>query len=260
MSSYVKYSMYGFNRKHKAELDGNHFEYTLSNNLPYVYHNHLFLESVYINENITEITFYLQPGKSCEKYMNEISNELEKICFNLITHSELPIIQPYCLCEIAVNEDGSKVQVNDYVNIHDECFLFKKIDAKSIYEEGIENKTNFEKCGAKYKELFWILHSPHKVIQFMGLYDIMAELICNPISQKKVHDFFGKNRKKYPFITFVASEKDVNKNEDSLTHLRNAIAHSKQIGVTEFLNISNNISDMHIKQLLIVINDLLCNE
>ena len=32
MSSYVKYSMYGFNRKHKAELDGNHFEYTLSNN------------------------------------------------------------------------------------------------------------------------------------------------------------------------------------------------------------------------------------
>ena len=59
--------------------------------------------------------------------MNEISNELEKICFNLITHSELPIIQPYCLCEIAVNEDGSKVQVNDYVNIHDECFLFKKL-------------------------------------------------------------------------------------------------------------------------------------
>lgn len=93
----------------------------------------------------------------------------------------------------------------------------------------------------------------------MGLYDIMAELICNPISQKRCM-IFGKNRKKYPFITFVASEKDVNKNEDSLTHLRNAIAHSKQIGVTEFLNISNNISDMHIKQLLIVINDLLCNE
>lgn len=252
--------MHGFNRKHKAKSNGNNFEYTLLNNFIYNYNNHSFLESVYINEHITEITFYLQPGKSCENYKNEITSELERICFNLIAHSELPILQPYCLFEIAVNEDGSEIQLKDYMNIRDECFIFKTISANSIYEKGLENQTNFEKYGAKYKEMFWILHSPHKVIQFMGLYDIMAELISSPISQRKVHDYFGMNKSKYPFIKFEPSRKDPNKMEDSLTHLRNVIAHSKQIGVSEFLNVSNNISDTHIKYLLIVINDLLCNE
>jgi len=252
--------MYGFNRKHKAELNGNRFEYTLSDNSPYAYHNHLFLERVYINEHITEITFYLQSGKSCENYRNEIRNELERICFNLIAYSELPILQPYCLLKTAVNEGGSEILCNDYISFNDECFMFKNICAKSIYEKGLENQTNFEKYEVKYKELFWMLHSPHKVIQFMGLYDIMAELISNPISQKRVHDYFGKNKSKYPFITFKQSRKDVNKMEDSLTHLRNAIVHSERLGVSEFLNISNNISDTHIKHLLIVINDLLCNE
>ena len=260
MNSYVKYSMHGFNHKHKAALDGNHFEYTLTNNSPYKYCNHLFLESVYINESITEITFRLQPGKSCENYKNQISDELERICFNLIAYSELPILQPYCLLEIAVKEDGNEILLNDYVTLRDECFMFKTISAESIYEQGLKYSTNFDKYGAKYKELFWILHSPHKVIQFMGLYDIMAELISSPISQKKVHDYFGKNKSKYPFITFEPSRRDANKKEDSLTHLRNAIAHSEQIGATEFINVSGNISDIHIKHLLIVINDLLCNQ
>lgn len=48
--------------------------------------------------------------------------------------------------------------------------------------------------------------------------------------------------------------------EDSLTHLRNAIAHSEQMGASEFINISNSISDTHIKYLLIVINNLLCDK
>ena len=260
MNSYVKYSMHGFNRKHKTNINGNHFEYTLKNNSPYMYQDHSFLESVYINESITEITFYLQSGKSCENYMEEISKELERICYNLITHSELPILQPICHLETAVDDSGSKIQFNDYITLHDECFIFKTIDAKTIYDNGLKFQTNFEKYEAKYKELFWILHSPHKVIQFMGLYDVMAELICSPISQKKVHDYFGKNKNIYPIIKFEPSRKDANKMEDSLTHLRNAIAHSEQMGASEFINISNSISDTHIKYLLIVINNLLCDK
>ncbi len=144
--------------------------------------------------------------------------------------------------------------------MRDECYLFKTISAKTIYDKGLSCRTNFEEYEALYKELFYILHSPHKVIQFMGLYDIMAELICSPISQKRVHDYFGRNKNKYPFITFEPSRKDTNKKEDSLTYLRNAIAHSRQAGISEYLEISDTISDEHIKCLLIVINDLLCDE
>lgn len=42
MGSYVTFSMHGFNRKHKANKDGNHFEYTMSENKPYLYQNHPF--------------------------------------------------------------------------------------------------------------------------------------------------------------------------------------------------------------------------
>lgn len=42
----------------------------------------------------------------------------------------------------------------------------------------------------------------------MGLHDIMAELIETPISQKRVHDYFGKNKSRYSFITFLSLEKD----------------------------------------------------
>lgn len=260
MGSYVKYSMHGFNRKNKAQFDGNHFEFTLSDNTPYIYTDHPFLDRVFINDQITELTFYLQSGKSYEDYREQIRVELEKICFNLITYSDLPILQPYCQLEIVTNEDGTKVQMNDYMPIRDELFLFKQIDAKSIYDIGLQHQTNFSDCEAVYKEIFWILHSPHKVIQFMGLYDIMAEQIHSPISQSKVHDYFGKNKNKYSFITFEPSQKDPNKNEDSLTHLRNAIAHSKQIGIQKYLEVSKRISDEHIKQLLIVLNDLLCDK
>jgi len=260
MKSYVKYSMHGFNRKHKVKLNENHYEYTISDNCPYVYKNHLFLDSVYINEQITEITFYLQSEKSYKNYINEISNELERICFNLIAHSELPILQPYCLFEIGINEDGSEIHLNDKLNLREECFIFKNIPAESIYDSGLGHQTDFEKHGVTYKELFWILHSPHKVIQFMGLYDIMAQLISSPISQKKIHDYFGKNKSRYPFIRFLPSRSNAEKMEDSLTYLRNAIAHSKQLGVYEFLYTSETISDTYIKYLLIVINDLLCDE
>lgn len=260
MGSYVTFSMYGFNREHRASKDGNHFEYTMSENKPYVYKNHPFLDSVYIDDHVTEITFYLQAGKSYKDYMDEIHVELERICFNLISHSELPILQPYCLIKTAINEQGTEMVLSDHMGMRDECYIFKTVSSKRIYESGLEHQTNFAEYEALYKEIFWILHSPYKVIQFMGLYDIMAELIETPISQKRVHDYFGKNITRYPFITFLPSEKDGNKKEDSLTYLRNAIAHSRQAGISKFMEISNSVSDDHIKCLLTVINDLLCEK
>ena len=260
MSSCIKYSMHGFNRKNKANLNGNHFEYTLSDNAPYIYKDHPILESVYIGDHITDITFYLLPGKEAVDYIDEITIELERICFNLISNSELPILQPYCVCEFVINGDGTQVKIYEKIKLWDELFAFKTISAKSLYECGMEYVTDFQENRAMYRELFWILQSPHKVIQFMGLYDIMASLISTPISQRRVHDYFGMNKSKYPFVTFSPSKKDPTKNEDCFTHLRNSIAHSKQVGVTEYLQIAAGVSDNHIKQLLIVINDLLCSK
>lgn len=260
MGGYVKYSMHGFNQKGKAESNENDFKFTLYDNRPYVYTDHSFLESVFINDHITEIIFYLQSGKSCKDYGEQIHIELEKICFNLLAYSELPILQPYCRLESAINDDGTKVQMNDYMTFHDELCIYKKINAKKVYDIGLQYKTNFSDYEAIYKEIFWILHSPHKVIQFMGLYDIMAEQIHSPILQSKVHDYFGKNKDKYSFITFKQSSKDPSKKEDSLTYLRNVIAHSKQIGIQKYLEVADSISDEHIKQLLIVLNDLLCDK
>lgn len=259
MSSCIKYSMHGFNRKNRADMNGNHFEYTLSDNVPYIYHDHPFLDTVCISDYITDITFYLLAGKEAKDHIREIGIELERICFNIIAHSELPILQPYCVCEFIMNEDGTQFELHDRVKFRDEIFAFKTISAKSLYECGMDYSTSFQENEAMYKELFWILHSPHKVIQFMGLYDIMASLISTPISQKNVHDYFGKNKSKYPFVTFESSRKDPQKNEDCFTHLRNAIAHSKQVGVAEYLQIADGVSDNYIKQLLIVINDLLCD-
>lgn len=259
LSSYIRYSMHGFNRKNKAELDGNRFEYTLTDNEAYSYKNHTCLDKVYIDDHLTSITFYFLEGKEAKEYINDVHVELERICFNLITYSELPISQPYCQCEIIVNSTGDEVTLNDHFQMHDKCFMFKSCSAKQFYELGINKSNNFDNYEATYKEIFWILHSPHKVIQFMGLYDIMSNLIYSPIDQKKVHDYFGRNKKKYPFIQFMPSRKDETKKEDSLTFLRNAIAHSRQAGIKEYLEASEKISDGQIKQLLMVINDLLCN-
>lgn len=259
MCSYVRYSMHGFNQEDPETINNTQYRYTLTNNAPHKYSAHPFLESVFINDSITEITFFLLPGKSAEEYLKEIGQELERVCFNLIVNSELPIIQPCCLLKSVVDKNGSEVDANihDAILVTDEVFMRKTVSASSIYD-CIHSNNRLSEKHAQYKELFWILHSPHNVIRFMGLYDIMAGLISNPISQKNVCSYFGKNKEKYPFVSFLPSLKNPKNKEDSFTHLRNAIAHSKQVGVDEYIEISEQISDTVIKRLLIVINDLLC--
>lgn len=262
MPSYAKYLMYGFNHKNNTECDGKQYEYTLSDNEPYIYSNHDFLDKVVIDKNITSITFYLKPGLSCKEYINKIHIELEQICFNLIVHSELPINCPVCCLELTTDEFGNEIQleINERVALYDKLIMFKDISTQSLYNAAFNHVTNFNKHESIYKKIFWILHSPHKVIQFLGLYDLMATLIHDPISQKKVHDYFGKNKNKYPFIEFKKSRKDPKKMEDSLTYLRNEIAHSEQMDIKEYLNVSEKISHTHIQYLLKVINDIICDE
>lgn len=265
MNSYIRYAMQGFNRQH-LKCD-NQWEITLTDDQEYKYENHPFLHSVFIDEHLTSITFKLKEGLRLEDYAPEISLELEKITFNIISRvPNLPIDKPLCILEAAMDYDGQQYtcQLRDYLTLHDEIYISATQVAQPIYEMGLSHQVAMRDNKGKYQEIFCLLQCSDRVIQFLGLYDIMSDLISKRYvtackgTQEKVHDFFGKNRKQYPFIQFYESSKANKKNEDSFTHLRNEIAHSMQIGVEEFLEKSQGITFECIQKLLIVINSLLC--
>ncbi len=135
--------------------------------------------------------------------------------------------------------------------------------AKTIME--VETPISDKK--AEYKELFFILHNPHKAIQFIALYDILQGKICEgrkTMRQRDVTEFFRKNKEecpgKYPFVNFVSRNDRPNEKEDTFTHIRNSIAHSKQAGIDKFLKTTEAISDEIVSQLLKVISDIISNE
>lgn len=253
MAAFVRFKMSGFAKS-------NHVTYQLADNRPFIFQNHEFLHSFQIDDSFEHITFYLKPGYNPTEYRNEISNELETICFNIIAHTDIATDQPICFLEDITDETGQSInkQLHDQMRVTDSIELIKTFQADAIYRIITSTNVDMSNHSSLYKELFYILHNPHKVIQFMGLYDIMADMIHSPIQQNKVHDFFGKNKKRYEFVEFLPSRKDPSKKEDCFTHLRNAIAHSKQVGIAEYVKIAENISEGSIKQLLTIINDLIC--
>ena len=234
---------------------------------PYLYENHPFLYSVSINENITSIKFELKEEFSCLEYIKEIGYELERIAFNIISkYPNLPIDKPVCYIEAAVHEgkDLTTGIIHDPIHIGEEIFCMKTASIDKLYEAALNSNVATKEKTEKYQELFCILQCSDRVIQFLGLYDIMSDLISKLYktqhkgTQDKVHDFFGRNKDRYPKVGFYVSNKDKKKKEDSFTHLRNQIAHSMQIGVDDFLAVSQGITFECIQGMLVVINDLLC--
>ena len=78
MSSQIKYKMHGFNISKRGSSSSSFI--TLKNNSEYYYENHDILESVFIDDKFSTLTFTLLPGKEAKDYLDEISDELEKIC------------------------------------------------------------------------------------------------------------------------------------------------------------------------------------
>lgn len=77
MSSQIRYKMHGFNVSPRRSSSSSFV--TLKNNSKYYYENHEILESVFIDDKISTLTFTLLPGKEAKDYLNELSDELEKI-------------------------------------------------------------------------------------------------------------------------------------------------------------------------------------
>lgn len=259
INSYVVYNMRGFSLK-VTKSESVSKKIVIENNQPYKYSNHEFIDSLFINDEFNKIIFYMLPGISALEHITLIEHELEKVCFNIIAYTEVETHQPICELESIVDEKGEKVNIytKDSMVLNDQLQMIKKIESNDFYKKIVNNEVLIPNYQAQYKELFYILHSPHKVMQFIGLYDIMAELINSPISQSKVHVFFGKNKDRYPFIKFIKSRKGTSNKEDSFTYLRNTIAHSKQAGIDEFLATAQTITKDDISNILQVINDLIC--
>ena len=256
MNNYVAFNMKGFNTPNSDKT------YKFDRDLEFDYKDHTFLEKAVINTSFDEITFYLKDGKSYNQYKQEISRELERICFNIIAYTGIHTFTPICDLKAVVDHEGNNITAtfNDRLGLRECVMINITCNPKEIENKIFLTESNFDEQSANYKELFWILHNPLPVIQFLGLYDFMSGLISENKAQKYVHTYFRKNKDKYPNVHFEISAKDNKTEEDNFTHLRNVIAHSKQAGVNEFINTAAFINEDHIKQILQVINDLLCNK
>lgn len=258
MSSKVLYEMHGFNQdyfigscKKKSIIDSD---------IEWNYRNHPFLQTVHISKELRCMEFVLQEGKEAKDYLNDIGDELERICFNIIAHTEIPTIQPFCERKQIINSDGTIIMLEDRIKFYDEMTICNEYCADDLAKTIMEIETPISDKKAEYKELFFILHNPHRVIQFIALYDILQGKICNDddrMRQEKVTNFFGKNRTRYPFAKFVPRNDNPDKNEDTFTHIRNSIAHSKQAGIDKYIKTTEFISDEIISQLLTVISDII---
>lgn len=259
MASKIVYNMYGFNVGDMAgEIERKR---KFINNTGYIYPKHDFLNKFYIDDAFTEITFEMKDGLEAKDYLKKISDELEKICFNIITYSEISTCQPICAPKMLTDASGREIQLHDKITLREELKMIATYEARDFYNSIMSYNTEInDETKVKYKELFYILHNPHRVIQYVALYDILIGLVSpenKRSEQKYVHQFLAKNRDRYEFVKFVPSNKNDKENEDILSHIRNTIAHSREAGIEYFMRTSKSISDREISFLLRVINDIL---
>ena len=254
MEASVTYTMKGFGIKpQKGQITKG---MKISNNEPYIFDAHPFLHSFFINDSFSEITFYFKEGLNPKDYIKELGDELEAICFNIITRTEIQTFCPVCTIKMI---NGEEINLNDYMSFSESLQIIESEEASSFYGKLVGSDLKLSENKAAYKELFYILHNPNRVVQFIGLYDVLARLVQHgdAFSQSQMHDFFGRNKERYPFITFTTKTENERGHEDSFTKLRNDIAHSKRVGIEEYLKIADNIPYQTIQQILLVISDIL---
>ncbi len=258
--SYIEYSMQGYNVN--AEIGENVTgSFEITENKPFLYENHEFLHSFYIDSNFTKIVFSLKKGFDAWDYQDKIALELERICFNLITYDNIHTFQPVCILS-KIKTTKRHTIYSDALSVSDKGAFKIKIDSKSFYTE-ILNKSNSVLNSQKYdlyKTIYDILQCPNFAIQYMALYELLNSLL--PIvskgkTQKDVTTFFLNNKNKYK-ISFLNSRKKNKGNEDCFTYLRNQIGHPRGLSSEKIKKLG--IKEATIKCLLRIINDVICED
>ena len=158
----------------------------------YHFENHGIIESVFIDEQFKQMKFTLLPGLEAVDYMKEIEYELEKICFNIIAYSGVSTSQPVCCIEMVTNVEGTQIDIRENIKLIDSLKICTEVDTSDFYKLVMDKNTPLSNNKVKYKELFYMLHSPHRVIQFIALYDTLENMICSPgerMKQKSIRHF-----------------------------------------------------------------------
>ena len=71
----------------------------------------------------------MKEGLEANEYLEEISNELEKICFNIITYSDVPTYQPICELKMLTNASGQEIQLHDKLILREELRILTSQEA-----------------------------------------------------------------------------------------------------------------------------------
>lgn len=61
-----------------------------------MYKDHPFIDSVYIDDEFTYISFDLKNGLNPDDYIGEINDDVERICFNIIAYTNISTSSPCC--------------------------------------------------------------------------------------------------------------------------------------------------------------------
>lgn len=250
---YLQYKLHGFER---LTLTDNDNYYPMNNDL---------FKSIHISNDVKQLTVELNDGITYNEYKSQIDTYLNQICFNMITDPNISLNSPFRCIEIVKDKDDAdnegETKVFEYITLKDELILIQNsIGAEGFYKSVIDGKTAIDKNFVLYERMFKTLFNPIKVVQFLSLYQLLFELLSKGKkypAQHYVTEYIKKNKDKYPQIGFKSSRKNAKK-EDSLTYLRNEIGHCEDTNdFNLYSQLGSQISDAVIKQILIVLNDVI---
>lgn len=235
------------------------YDEQIQDNKPFVFENHKIFHSIYITDDFSRMILELKDGVDINKSYEAIVSECEKFCYNIISRTDKAIHQP--LFKFLSSTQDFHMRIDETISLREVVCLTKKTKSDSFYKLITENEVLIEKSGY-YKAIFNILQAPNIITQFIGLYDILIELISYISSPKKeikqtyVLNYFKKHKEHG--IGIISCERDKKiKEEDAFTKIRNDIAHSRRISPAAYSKIESQINLTTIKKMLVIINDLI---
>lgn len=243
--NYVQYKLHGFKG---LELDENE-EYCCTDNA--------YISRIYISSDLKMLKVELKDDVIYMDHRLEIETFLDSVCFNMISLTDIETEMPYRQLEII--KDGSNIHLSDRFVPRDSIQIIRRVPAENFYDTILNGKNLLSEKHVLYQKIFQILHNPNRVMQFLILYDWLLVLLSGDKrkEQKYIHIYLGKNRKKYPEVTFVDSKDG--KSVDMFTDLRNQISHYEQVNdYNGYKEIGNKIPPSVIRVLVKVINDVIC--
>lgn len=261
MKRKIVWEMVGFEKINIINND----KYTLDDEL---------IESIFITVSdeykLYSLTFEIKDEVEIDKnkYL-KIIYQAENICLNIIKQGQVTINKPFI--RIIENSLFEPIELSDYLEIKDEFEIINiGIEAKHFYDVILKFDKNYINNILNYRRIYEFLKSDNKLIQFLGLYDFLLELVAKEKEEKNqnnVTDYINKYKhdleQEYPFHQQVFDCKKIGRREkleDGITTFRNKISHFERVNdIERYLELEKS-ANWFITPLIITISHLLRNE